>query len=115
MRAVVDHPRWALKEIALALRYPAFALYLGRRSCPLGAPLRPEIFDVVAGPEAVLLSSAKSHSGHRGGDRPIHAAECSEDLGGSNRGRHRRRRTDQPLDRSAWHFGTRDEWAEEIG
>jgi CRISPR system Cascade subunit CasD len=34
---------WPLEEIAGALRRPRFALYLGRRSCPLGAPPQPRL------------------------------------------------------------------------
>lgn len=36
-------PRWSLQEIANALLRPGFALYAGRRSNPLGLPLRPEV------------------------------------------------------------------------
>lgn len=32
-----------LDQLATALRKPVWALYLGRKSCPLGIPLRPEI------------------------------------------------------------------------
>ena len=35
---------FSLKEIKRALRSPKFPLYLGRKSCPPGLPLAPEIF-----------------------------------------------------------------------
>lgn len=35
----------ALEELAHALRHPAFALYLGRKACPLAAPLMPSIIN----------------------------------------------------------------------
>jgi CRISPR system Cascade subunit CasD len=40
---VVDQPRWRLDELADALRAPKFHLYLGRKSCPLSAPLCPQL------------------------------------------------------------------------
>ena len=36
---------WALQEIANALREPRWALYVGRRCCPLSLPLNPEILE----------------------------------------------------------------------
>jgi len=39
----LESARWALGELADALRRPRFALYLGRKSCPLAAPMKPEI------------------------------------------------------------------------
>jgi len=37
---------WTLKEFKLALLKPVFTLYLGRKSCPLGLPLNPQILQV---------------------------------------------------------------------
>lgn len=34
---------WSLAQLAEALRYPVFPLYLGRKSCPLAAPLAPRL------------------------------------------------------------------------
>ncbi|NMG44762.1 type I-E CRISPR-associated protein Cas5/CasD [Aromatoleum toluvorans] len=34
---------WSLGRLTEALRYPAFPLYLGRKSCPLSAPLAPRV------------------------------------------------------------------------
>lgn len=36
------HP---LEAVAAALRAPAYTLFLGRKSCPLGLPLAPDVFD----------------------------------------------------------------------
>jgi CRISPR system Cascade subunit CasD len=36
-------PRWSLDQLAQALRQPRFIPYLGRRSCPLDAPLEPQV------------------------------------------------------------------------
>jgi CRISPR system Cascade subunit CasD len=34
---------WSLEQLANALKQPRFHLYLGRKSCPLSAPLNPQI------------------------------------------------------------------------
>ncbi|MFZ5757718.1 MAG: type I-E CRISPR-associated protein Cas5/CasD [Pseudomonadota bacterium] len=39
----IGKPRWSLEQIADALRRPHFVLYLGRKSCPLAAPLAPRV------------------------------------------------------------------------
>lgn len=38
-----DASDWTLQELEAALRQPVFSLYLGRKSCPLAAPLSPQI------------------------------------------------------------------------
>lgn len=43
---------FSLEEIKQALRSPAFPLYLGRKSCPPGLPLAPEIFSNISLKEA---------------------------------------------------------------
>ncbi len=43
---------FSLEEIKQALQRPAFPLYLGRKSCPPGLPLAPEIFSNVSLKEA---------------------------------------------------------------
>ena len=44
MQAVANAP-YCLQQLAEALRKPKFVLYLGRKSCPLAAPLHPCIVD----------------------------------------------------------------------
>lgn len=41
VEAVSEAPHARLEDLADALRRPVFPLYLGRKSCPLGAPLAP--------------------------------------------------------------------------
>jgi CRISPR system Cascade subunit CasD len=41
----IEKPQWSLGQIADALRRPHFVLYLGRKSCPLAAPLAPRIVE----------------------------------------------------------------------
>ena len=43
--AANDDPVWSLEELREALLTPEYHLYLGRKSCPLGAPLQPEIIE----------------------------------------------------------------------
>lgn len=111
LRAATEAPRWSLDTLAAALRHPVFVLSLGRRSCPPGAPLDPMLIEATSGPEALAATDRAA----KPGQSRLHAAEAPDDLGPSNRHRQKRRRNDQPLDRVAWHFATRDEWVEEIG
>ncbi len=41
--SATDDPLIRLRQIADALQYPALPLYLGRKSCPLALPLKPEL------------------------------------------------------------------------
>ncbi len=41
----LDGAHWSLDQIQQALLKPKFHLYLGRKSCPLAAPLQPELID----------------------------------------------------------------------
>jgi CRISPR system Cascade subunit CasD len=43
-----------LAELAEALRQPRFVLYLGRKCCPLAAPLAPEVADAVSAHAALV-------------------------------------------------------------
>ncbi len=40
-----DQSTWTLKDFKQALLKPVFTLYLGRKSCPLALPLKPQIID----------------------------------------------------------------------
>lgn len=112
MRAAGDAPKWSLDVIAEALRMPVFTLFLGRRACPIGAPLAPRLIEADTGPAALIAAYPMPNSD---GTSVRHAAEATEDLGPSNAARQRNRRTDLPLDRATWTFATREEWVEDIG
>ncbi len=58
-------PRWTLQQVMDAMQRPAFVPYLGRKSCPLGLPLAPQLMEAadavtalrqrhLNGPEALL-------------------------------------------------------------
>ena len=46
--------RWPLAALAEAMEEPGFVPYLGRKSCPLGLPLAPNIADAADAPAALL-------------------------------------------------------------
>jgi CRISPR system Cascade subunit CasD len=107
-----------LAELEAAFRRPAFALFLGRRSCPLGAPLEPRIEDAA---DLVELFSrrhaARTAQNDRLGGAPRErraprtiAAESAADLGRTNVVPRRLRRVDDPGDRGTWQFSARDEY-----
>lgn len=52
--------RWPLTELAEAMQRPVFALYLGRKSCPLGLPLAPQILEA---PDAVAALRERHRHG----------------------------------------------------
>ena len=89
-----------LAELAEALERPVFNLYLGRKSCPLAAPLAPK---VISAPDATgalaHLTLPPWHSGAVArtiyGEAPLGAADRVET------------RHDAPLNRRLWHFAAR--------
>jgi CRISPR system Cascade subunit CasD len=54
----VPAPRWTLEQLAEAMRQPGFVPYLGRKSCPLGLPLGPQIIDA----EDAAVALAQRHA-----------------------------------------------------
>jgi CRISPR system Cascade subunit CasD len=57
-------PRWTLDAIADAMRRPVFVPYLGRKSCPLGLPLAPDIVEGDNIPAALLARHAGGPEQH---------------------------------------------------
>ena len=109
------------------MRRPVFVPYLGRKSCPLGLPLAPEI-DATA-PDAVAALLARQRTGkeskwrdrmtdeHAGDLTIVIDAPASNSIPGepghidANDLRRRRieLRRDQPRSRSRWQFDLREE------
>jgi CRISPR system Cascade subunit CasD len=87
-----------LAELAAALERPVFHLYLGRKSCPLSAPLAPRIVD--AGTPEEALAALVLPPWHAGAESHVLYA----DDGPATR---TETRHDAPLDRRQWHFGAR--------
>lgn len=122
-----DGARWSLDEIEAAMRRPTFTPYLGRRACPLGLPLAPQVVDadtVTAallerhrtGPEAQFRVHSRDWNTLRS-DLAQPVAETTitldADVVDQQRGDllHRRteERRDQPLSRRRWQHGLRAE------
>lgn len=87
-----------LAELAEALQRPVFPLYLGRKSCPLSAPVAPQIVDAES-PE-VALARLTLPPWHRGAEaRTLYADEGPFER--------EETRHDAALDRQRWHFAAR--------
>ena len=91
------------EEIREALSRPHFILYLGRKSCPLSAPLAPKVVKV-ANPVAALarIQLPPFLSSDLNPGRPLMVVS-EEPLNGGRQ----EIRWDEPLDRVSWHFGPR--------
>lgn len=92
-----------LERMAAAMAAPAFALYLGRRSCPLSAPLHPRLVRAV-GPEQALAGVKLPPWIGVGRAGMLYLDAASGEAGPV---RQTLVRHDQPLDRERRHFGPR--------
>jgi CRISPR system Cascade subunit CasD len=109
-------PRWSLAEVADAMRRPVFVPYLGRKSCPLGLPLAP---DIAHAPDAVAALESRHAAGKevawrdRFADRPdggITIALDPDHIADTDPRRLRTEiRRDQPRSRRRWQFDLREE------
>ncbi len=115
-----------LPALANALRKPHFALYLGRKSCPLALPLAPRIVAAASLREAFdntelpsLLGLTDYHQPQqvwpnrldRQALRPGTARYYWEDgMTAGMDASFQTQRHDQPLSRSRWQFAPRREW-----
>ena len=87
-----------LASLAEALRKPCFTLYLGRKSCPLAAPLAPCLID--APDAATALAHVTLPPWRQGAVARVLYTEAGQ-------GDHLQTRHDQPIDRARWHFSAR--------
>ncbi|MGS0648128.1 type I-E CRISPR-associated protein Cas5/CasD [Komagataeibacter melomenusus] len=124
--ARADQPRWALADLRAALRAPVFAPSLGRKSCPPGLPLAPELAEAEHaaaallarhdnGPESRLRARYGLFRDQVTGQGSkadtlimLDAADVGEQ-GGGHAVMRREMRRDQPLSRTRWQFGLREE------
>lgn len=92
-----------LAPLSQALRTPTFTLYLGRKSCPLSAPLDPKIAEAADPLEALshlrLPPWYPSATANRAWSDAFDGAPASA---------LRETRHDQAIDRKLWHFAPRD-------
>ncbi|MGE3869890.1 MAG: type I-E CRISPR-associated protein Cas5/CasD [Pseudorhodoplanes sp.] len=111
---------WTLEELAAAFRSPRFVLFLGRKSCPPGAPLDPRIMEV---DDLIdLFAKRRCESAWLDSNGPLFsrslrsvgrvtvAAERQADLGAMTGPARRHRRYDEPGDRESWQFVARREF-----
>lgn len=89
-----------LPPLARALRQPHFILYLGRKSCPLAAPVAPRI--VAADSPEEALTQLSLPPWWRGAQARVMASDARPDAT-MHETRH-----DIAIDRRAWHFAARD-------
>lgn len=95
---------WSLTQVAAALRRPTFVLYLGRKSCPLAAPVNPCI---VEAPDPV--AALREHTVPSWLRRIAPGAIVSDPFPGGTPDRVEQAPV-EPLDRIVWHFGQGDVW-----
>ncbi len=94
----------SLSDLTQALRQPVFTLYLGRKSCPLSAPLAPLV--VQAETPMTALHDVRLPRWLSGVDPEKPLLVASDPFGGIPADR-RENRWDIPLDRQLWHFAPR--------
>jgi CRISPR system Cascade subunit CasD len=97
-----------LEELAQAFRAPHYTLYLGRKSCPPGHPLVPEL--IAAETLAQAFASYAQARSIRSDRATTIASDDLSSAGAGNRPVRRHVRVDEPLDRSSWQFAARDEF-----
>lgn len=104
-----------LERLARALRAPRFALYIGRKSCPLGLPPDPQLVEAPDLGAALADYAVRAVARHLPGLRgstvdTIHAdVELSRLLGQHWRVERIVERRDIPMDRRRWQFALRRE------
>ena len=90
-----------LAAIEEALAHPCFTPYLGRKSCPLAAPMAPQVVEEESPIEALARITVPPFL-TLDPKRPLLVASDEPLVGGWQE-----IRWDEPLDRTAWHFGPR--------
>jgi CRISPR system Cascade subunit CasD len=119
--------RWTLEQLAEAMRRPRFVPYLGRKSCPLGLPLAPQIAEAedavaallgrhAAGPEAHFAFGRRRTALREAmaGAAPERLTVTLDDIDSENlttphEALRTERRRDAPRSRRRWQFDLRDE------
>lgn len=91
------------EEIRDALSRPHFTLYLGRKSCPLSAPMAPKVIKAANPVEALArIQLPPFLTRELNPKRPLMVVSEEPLYGGRQE-----IRWDEPLDRVSWHFGPR--------
>lgn len=122
---LADNAPWPLEALKAALEKPRFPLFLGRKACPLGAPLVPTVveashwrqaldycFESALDPErnwlALVGNEKKDRQLLRLPEQVLYAWEGDADaLDGSDTANESSEVWDEPLHRRRWQFGPR--------
>ena len=91
------------EEVRKALVCPHFTLYLGRKSCPLSAPMAPKVIKAANPVEALAHIRLPSFLQQELDPKRPLMVISEEPLDGGRQ----EIRWDVPLDRASWHFGPR--------
>lgn len=114
-----DAPRWPLAAIADAMERPVYLPYLGRKSCPLGLMLAPQIIEAPdpatallerqrTGPEATAPGLEALRAAHPA-QTPVIVMDASDVAPDDPRALRIEQRRDQPRSRRRWQFDLRGE------
>ncbi len=95
---------WALPDLAHALNFPKYILYVGRKSCPLAAPMDPKIV-IAHNPIESLHGVQRSDKEPSTELFPI----ISDPFPGGEPNR-KELVPSEPIDRILWHFEQRERW-----
>lgn len=101
--------RWPLADLAQALRAPRFVLYLGRKSCPPGAPLWPQCLDADTAWSALQWYHQDLGKRLQTPLPPIKSLAFDAGMDVGLAPDLTRRRKDRLIRRAGWQFGDRDE------
>lgn len=115
-----DGSPYSLEALAAALRKPHFVLYLGRKTCPPGAPLHPQIIEADTAEQAFAsyLERLTEAVGKLGGKSavashefplPIERVAWGQGIAVGLTPDFTVTRKDRPLRRKGWQFGDRTE------
>jgi CRISPR system Cascade subunit CasD len=91
-----------LAPLAQALKAPGFVLYLGRKSCPLAAPLNPQIVKAESPVAALQNLGLPPWYGNVSATRVY-----SDGFSDAPENAIHEQRNDVAIDRQKWHFGSR--------
>jgi len=109
-------PRWTLEALQQAFARPFYALWLGRKSCPLAAPLHPRIVTGVTLPDALRADPDGADGKLAELLGPLAKAGCDRIVCDLDEtvlpdplpdGTDMRERFDEPASRAAWTFRAR--------
>ena len=104
-----ESARWDLDELATALRRPVYTLWLGRKGCPLAAPLRPHVVQADDAIAAFRAADPGPLDDGLGLNRaPVSIAADLDGVRDPPQGTYRQRRWDEPGDRETWQFAARE-------